>query len=187
MPPDLWRHWRINGDGALFIFWKAPLAIALSIALIDQLTKSIIVQYWDLGTHTVIIPGFFNIVHVRNPGAAWGIFAEHTFLLSLLSVAALAFIAFRFRTLADDSKVRAAAVSLIMGGVAGNSGDRIFRAETFLDGKVIDFLDFYHNSFHWPAFNVADSAICIGVFVYVLSSFLNPSHTPAKTETTPEP
>src|SRR5678816_4052864 len=124
----------------------------------DRFTKWLIetsVSAFD--THT-IIPGFFDIVHARNRGAAFSMFADSTspwrpFFLVGLSLVALALVAWMLRNAERLDRPTALGLSLILGGALGNVFDRI------VSGAVTDFLDFYVGDLHWPAFNVADSAI----------------------------
>jgi signal peptidase II len=113
-----------------------------------------------------VIPGFFNIVKVGNKGAAWGMFSGHTWPLLAISLLFLVGMILFLRSLTEYHLERYYALALVAGGILGNSVDRIWRG-----GSVVDFLDFYiANLPHWPAFNVADSAICIGVGIYIISS-----------------
>ena len=149
------------------------LALATLVFVADQITKAWIHHTLPLGTyfppdHIAVIPGFFHIVHVSNTGAAWGMFQGMSFWLGLLAVAALAAI-FRFRRhLCLDLLPVQISFGLLCGGILGNLVDRM------LHGHVIDFLDFHFGSFVWPAFNVADAGICVGVGIYVAYSFLHP-------------
>ena len=143
------------------------MALTGILLILDQVTKAIIEKYV---TETIaVIPGFFNIVHVGNPGAAWGIFAGHRWPLLAISIGFFLFVLFYFRKLTEGWPERYYALALVVSGIFGNSVDRIWR-----DGIVVDFLDFYVSKHHWPAFNVADSAICIGVGLYMISSFKRP-------------
>ncbi len=142
------------------------VSIALFILLLDQCTK-ILTERCILSTIKVI-PAFFNLVHVKNPGAAWGIMPGKGLLLLAISIIVLALLVIFIRKLAEGWIERYYAISLIGGGIMGNSVDRVLR------GSVVDFLDFYAGSYHWPAFNVADSAICVGVAVFIISSWLRP-------------
>jgi signal peptidase II len=119
-----------------------------------------------------VIPGFFNLVHVVNTGAAWSILAGRGPLLSLLAVAALAAIFFLRRAIELRRPVTQIAFGLLCGGIAGNLADRIAR------GHVIDFFDFHFGNYAYPAFNIADSGICVGVAMYVLITFLTRAPTP---------
>lgn len=143
------------------------MALTGILLILDQVTKALIEKYF---TETiVVIPGFFNIVKVGNPGAAWGIFAGHRWPLLAISIGFFLFVVFYFRKLTEGWPERYYALALVVSGIFGNSIDRVWR-----DGIVVDFLDFYVSKYHWPAFNVADSAICIGVGLYMISSFKRP-------------
>jgi signal peptidase II len=142
--------------------------LAALVFLLDRITKRIIearVSVFD--THTVI-PGFFDIVHAKNRGAAFSLFADSNsawrpFFLIGLSLAALLLVAGILRNASRLDRPTAFGLSLILGGALGNVFDRI------VSGAVTDFLDFYVGDLHWPAFNVADSAIVIGSGLLLLS------------------
>ncbi|MEO7651235.1 MAG: signal peptidase II [Bryobacteraceae bacterium] len=143
-------------------------SVSAVVFALDRLTKWIIEKNVSvLDTHTVI-PGFFDIVHAKNRGAAFSLFAESTsllrpFLLVGLAVAALLLVAWMLRNASTLDRPTAIGLSLILGGAMGNVFDRI------VSGEVTDFLDFYIGALHWPAFNVADSGIVIGCSLMVLS------------------
>ena len=118
-----------------------------------------------MGKTVVVIPGFFNLTQVHNTGAAWGILRTHGSWLMLLALGALVFLCFIRRHFTHVGMVPRIALGLLLGGIAGNLTDRV------VHGHVIDFLSFYIGSYPWPAFNVADSAICVGVGIYFLDSF----------------
>ena len=155
---------------ALYTPYKIPAWIALSIAVLDQLTKVLVIQFIEVEQNVVIIPGFFHLVHFRNTGAAWGMFRGQSLLLGILSLIILAMLFAQFRNLSDRVPERAMALSLIAGGIVGNLIDRFGR------GEVVDFLHFFYNRFQWPAFNIADSAITCGVVVYIASTLLRSNH-----------
>lgn len=146
-------------------------ALAGGVVLIDRLTKTWLeasVAYGD--THSVI-PGFFDIIHTRNRGMAFGLFADgggvwRTVLLVGVAVAVLVLVAgflWRLpRELPAGQRSTRVALALILGGALGNVYDRI------VQGSVTDFLDFYIGGYHWPAFNAADSAITIGAALLAL-------------------
>lgn len=145
--------------------------ISTAVIVLDQLTKSIISN--SLMLHeTIAITSFFNITHVLNPGGAFGLFADHSavvrqfFFLFVSSVVACALLWF-YRKAADGYPLLASGLAAIFGGAVGNLVDR------FRYGKVVDFLDFYIGYYHWPAFNVADSAICVGMAVFVYHVVIN--------------
>ncbi|HOG49483.1 MAG TPA: signal peptidase II, partial [Lentisphaeria bacterium] len=105
-----------------FCGWPGLLALFVLVA--DQVSKWLVVTHWPVGTMRTVIPGFFNLVHVRNPGAAWGILAEHTWLLGVLSLAAFVAIVIFFRRLHEGSRLAAMALGAVQGGIAGNLIDR---------------------------------------------------------------
>ena len=138
------------------------------LIILDQVTKAMIENYL---VHPIsVIPGFFDIVKVYNTGAAWGMFAGHRWPLLAISITFFFFAIFFARKLTEGWPERYYSLALVISGIFGNSIDRIWR-----DGKVVDFLDFYIFKHHWPAFNVADSAICIGVGIYMISSLKRPA------------
>lgn len=139
-------------------------AVSCLILILDQVTKTVIIDKVD--RTITVIPGFFNIVRVGNKGAAWGMFSGHTWPLLIISLLFLVGMIFFLRSLTECHLERYYALALVAGGILGNSVDRIWRG-----GSVVDFLDFYISGYpHWPAFNVADSAICVGVGIYIISS-----------------
>ena len=146
----------------------AYYGLAAIVFALDRITKRIIEAHVSvLDTHPVI-PGFFDIVHARNRGAAFSMFADSTspwrpFFLIGLSIAALILVAGILRNASRLDRPTAIGLSLILGGALGNVFDRI------VSGAVTDFLDFYIGNLHWPAFNVADSAIVIGSCLLLLS------------------
>ena len=141
--------------------------VGASVLVLDQITKLAVTA--ALAPYEIVkaVPGFFNIVHYLNPGAAFGILNKSGFsgklILIGISIGALVLIASMVRGSKD--RLYTFALSLIAGGAAGNLVDRIRQ------GSVIDFLDFHIGGHHWPAFNVADSAITVGVGLAILSFF----------------
>ena len=136
------------------------------ILVIDQITKMIVEN--TITSPIKVIPGLFNLVFVKNTGAAWGILAGKSWLLLIISAVVFVLIVVFIRRIAEGWPERYYSMALIAGGIVGNSIDRIWR------GSVVDFLDFHYGSYHWPAFNVADSAICVGVFIFIISSWIRP-------------
>jgi signal peptidase II len=162
-------------------FSRLPLVLMCATVVCDQATKWWVVSAWPhVGHHLTVIPHFFTLVHFRNPGAAWGIFSQYPLVLTVLSFAVLCAAVVWFPKLAEGVPIRALARGVILGGIAGNLIDRLFRRE------VVDFLLFYWRSYQWPAFNVADTAISCGVVVFILSSFLH-AHEQAEQQPTQEP
>ena len=152
------------------------LLIAALIFTVVRVTKVLIernVSIWD--THSVI-PGFFNIVHTKNRGAAFGMFSDgnselRTFLLVGVSIAVLIFVAVLLlqpsRAGFSGSRTTMIGLSLVLGGALGNIYDRI------ASGMVTDFLEFYMGQWHFAAFNVADSAITIGAGLLLLDMWMS--------------
>lgn len=140
------------------------------VAILDQITKLAVVKSIPYGDKRPVIPGVFSLVHFRNPGAAWGMLRDHTAVLAVISALVFAFIVWQIHRLAEGFPERAMALALILGGIAGNLADRIAR------GEVVDFIYVYYRDFRWPAFNVADSAICCGVALFVASSLFRDTH-----------
>ncbi len=135
--------------------------LAVGVFLADRLTKTLIESVMMLHESRPVIPGFFHIVYAKNQGIAFGFFAEspsgpRTFILVFLSAVALAGVALMLWTADHSSMKLSAGLSLILGGALGNLFDRVQH------GSVVDFLDFFVQGYHWPAFNLADSAIVIG-------------------------
>ena len=147
-----------------------PLLVALFVIVFDQVTKEWVRGVFSLHESLPLVPGFFNFTYVRNTGAAWGIFSGQNLALSLLAfVMLVALVLFR-RKLLPPGKPHRIALGLLCGGIVGNLFDRLR-----LD-YVTDFLDFYYRGWHFPAFNIADSAICIAVAIYILGTlFAKPS------------
>ncbi len=145
--------------------------IAGITVLVDLAAKQIVLRTIPLYENLEVIPGFFSLTHVRNTGAAFGLFAGQatavrTLLFLVMSIAALGVVLFMYARMADGMRWSSTALCLIFGGAVGNLVDRL------RFGEVVDFFDFYIGSAHWPAFNVADSAISVGVgvlFFHVLT------------------
>lgn len=142
-------------------------AIAACIIALDQLTKWIVVRKIPLYGEIVVIPKFFAISHVTNKGAAFSLFAHGdpraTWALAAFSVIVMAVIVFLLARTRGWSK-GALALALILGGAAGNFIDRVRL------NAVVDFLAFDFGSYHWPDFNVADSAIVIGAVLLAIDA-----------------
>ncbi len=140
------------------------LGISLIILLLDQLSKITIVKLFHYGESRPIT-GFFNLVLVYNKGAAFSFLAAESgwqrHLFTAIGIAAAIYIVYLLRKHAGQ-RMFCWALALILGGAVGNVIDRI------LYGHVIDFLDVFIGNWHWPAFNIADSAICVGAVLFVL-------------------
>ncbi len=146
------------------------LAITAAIIIFDIWTKALVLARIELHEAIPVIPGFFQLVHVRNTGAAFGIGANASSKLVplLLNVGAIAVfcvvVVYALRTAVTDRLLQTG-LHLILGGAVGNLLDR------FRFGYVVDFLDVYIGNHHWPAFNVADSAIVGGAAMLVIDEF----------------
>ena len=142
-----------------------PFGVTAALVLLfDQATKIYIDASMPLHDSFSVIPGFFSITHVRNPGAAFGFLAgasplfRNVFFVGV-TMAAILLILHYVRTSKAEERLLTLSLSLILSGAVGNLIDRI------RFGEVIDFLDVYIGSHHWPAFNVADSAISVGAVI----------------------
>jgi signal peptidase II len=141
-----------------------PLLVA-GLAL-DQISKLLVLHYLPLGDQIPVIQGFFNLVHVHNKGAAFGLLANWSvevarwFFIGTTTLV-LVVLGYLWRRLPEDRWPAALGYSLIMVGALGNLLDRVRL------GEVVDFLDVHWGRYHWPAFNVADSLVCLGAGVLV--------------------
>jgi signal peptidase II len=142
------------------------LIVAVIVVAGDQATKLMIYNGIPLWDEIIVVPGFFSIVHYHNPGGAFGVFADtessfrHVFFMGV-SILALGLVFYFYRSTPKTHRFLSTGFALIFAGAIGNLIDR------FWLGQVIDFLDVYVNGWHWPAFNVADSAITIGIGIFV--------------------
>jgi signal peptidase II len=158
------------------------LILAAAVIVLDIWTKALVLARIDLHETIPIIPNFFQIVHVRNTGAAFGIGANASSRLvpMLLNAGAIAVffvvVVYALRSAVTD-RVLQTGLHLILGGAIGNLLDR------FRFGYVVDFLDVYVGTKHWPAFNVADSAICIGIALLFFDMRKKPETESAVTAT----
>ncbi len=142
-----------------------PLGLGLAILCLDQWTKSIVRLSFFHGEIRPVINGFFNLVYVRNDGAAWNLLSGQGGVLIAISLVVLLALAVYGRRVLMDSRVDQVLYGLLLGGIAGNLADRV------RFGWVTDFLDFQFGSYHYPAFNIADTSICIAVALYLFSNF----------------
>ena len=157
--------------------------IALLIIGIDQLTKNIVLQFLGYAQEKVVVDGFFKFVHWGNTGAAWSMFRGNNNILALVALVALVVLFLSRHHFDSRTLLGQVAFGLIFGGIMGNLLDRLLR------GHVIDFLYFYlqqrgGGEIGFPAFNVADSAICSGVALVFLLTWRNereprPTESPA--------
>src|SRR5689334_4616808 len=152
---------------------KYHVIIATLVVILDRLTKWVISRNITPNDSVDVVPGLFRLTHVQNQGAAFGLFSDSpsewkVAMLILFSVAALAVVSALLWKNGNAMNTTAIALSLVFGGALGNLWDRV------ASGRVIDFLDFYLGSHHWPAFNIADSAIVAGALLLLSEIFLAP-------------
>ncbi|HEY2291186.1 MAG TPA: signal peptidase II [Thermoanaerobaculia bacterium] len=149
------------------------LLVSLAVIVLDQWTKWLVEARLPHHSTRPVIPGLFNLTHVRNTGVAFGLFASdgggNGWLLTLLGLGALIAVGLYFWYTPSHDRVLLAALALVVGGAVGNLIDRVW------NGAVTDFLDVYVGLHHWPSFNVADSAISIGIVLMAIDSF-RPRH-----------
>jgi len=151
----------------------AAALTALALVILDQVTKTLVLHHIELHSRITVIPGFFDLTHLTNKGAAWGMFHDFPWIPFAISIAALVLMLVFLRKLAGGWPERYFAQLMVASGIVGNCTDRLWH------GAVIDFLRFHwQDAAEWPSFNVADSAICCGVALYVISSFLRPETKP---------
>ena len=160
---------------------KYHITIAALIVLCDRMTKWLVSQKITLHDSIDVLPGIFRLTHVQNQGAAFGLFAESPSewkpaMLIMFSLAALAVVSALLWKNGKALNATAIALSLVFGGALGNLWDRV------TSGRVIDFLDFYVGSHHWPAFNIADSAIVVGALLLLSEIFLTPQEEKPREE-----
>ena len=144
------------------------LWLTVILFIIDQVTKQWVAQSFDYRESLAVMP-FFNLTYVHNPGAAFSFLADQPgwqrwFFTAIASIASIVFLVWMAKT-PKANKVLGIGFALMLSGALGNLTDRV------LFGYVIDFLDFYVGQSHWPAFNVADSAIFIGAALMIIDSF----------------
>jgi signal peptidase II len=153
-----------RGDGGM-LPW---LGLALIILIADQFTKVLILGYYQLGDGT-LVTSFFNIVRVHNTGAAFSFLASaggwQRWFFTVLGICAALFILWMLKS-HSGQRLFSFALACILGGAVGNVIDRV------LYGYVVDFLDFHWRGMHFPAFNIADSAITIGAIALILDELL---------------
>jgi len=157
---------------------KYHVTIAALVVILDRMTKWLVAQKISMNDSVDVIPGLFRLTHVQNKGAAFGLFSESpsefkVAMLILFSIAALAVVSALLWKNGNAMNTTAIALSLVFGGALGNLWDRVAA------GRVIDFMDFYLGSHHWPAFNVADSAIVVGALLLLSEIFLAPQEEKA--------
>lgn len=158
-----------------FLIMTSGVAVTL-----DQVTKIVVQKTMDLYQSIQVIPNLFSLTYIRNSGAAFGLFSDGGGIYKILFFVAVSFIALvillhLYRKTPPEFLLLKLALSLVAAGAIGNLIDRIRL------GEVVDFLDFYIGSYHWPAFNVADSCISVGVALLLYHTFFHRSEDPQTT------
>lgn len=161
----------------------ALLCVSALIVLLDQWSKWLVEQKISFGQTVEVVPGLFNLIRVENTGMAFGLFPSHgalwgTVALGALGTLALVLVSFYFLSTPTSNTLLLTALALVLGGAVGNLIDRA------LLGAVTDFFDAYYGSRHFPTFNVADSAISVGIVLLAAESFLSPNRSPNETPLT---
>jgi signal peptidase II len=152
------------------------ILLAVLVVLVDRCTKRLVAARIAMYTHIQIIPGFFRLTHTENTGAAFSLFADSpshwkTVLLIGFSLIAMVIVSVLLWRQSRALTITGIALSLILGGAAGNFWDRV------ASGRVVDFLLFYVKQYQWPVFNLADSAIVIGAGLLVIEILFHKSAT----------
>jgi signal peptidase II len=142
------------------------------VAILDQAIKLLVVSRIPAYDSLVVIPGFFDLTHIYNTGGAFGFLAGKSSLLRHLffmtaSVLAMAMIVYLYLQTPREYLFLRSGLAMILGGAMGNVIDRIRL------GKVVDFIDLHIKDLHWPAFNIADSAIVVGILIFVFHLLFN--------------
>ena len=163
MTGDRAQEWK---DAAMVQKYLRFSIIGFGVVLLDQVTKILVMHYMPLHDSITIIPGFFSLTHVHNPGGAFGFMAQNSsplrhWLFLLAAIFALGMILYFYHQTPRSHPFFGFALALIFGGAIGNLIDRL------RFGEVIDFLDVYVGYLHWPTFNVADSAVTVGVIIFL--------------------
>jgi signal peptidase II len=158
---------------------KYHFLIAALVVVSDRLAKWVVDKNIALHESVAVVPGFFHLTHVENRGAAFGLFAESPSewkiaVLVLFSLVALVVVSALLWKNSHAMTTTGVGLALILGGALGNLWDRL------LSGQVVDFLDFYVGNYHWPAFNLADSAIVMGALLLVTEILFSKSPSEQK-------
>jgi signal peptidase II len=140
--------------------------VAGLVVLADQISKTLILKYLPLHHSIPVVAGVFDITHIRNPGGAFGLMANmsvfgRSIVFLFISSIAVGLILYFYSKTPRTHTFLSIGFALIFGGAVGNLIDRV------RFGSVVDFLDFYIGNYHWPAFNIADSAITVGIFIFI--------------------
>jgi signal peptidase II len=156
-----WKE--LHEFGGLYVLYYV---IALIVIAIDQLTKWLVVKNMEYGESIEIVTNFFYLTSHRNQGAAWGILQGKMWFFYIVTIIVIIGLVYYIQKMAKESKLFGIALGLMLGGAIGNFIDRVLRQE------VVDFFHFYIINYSFPIFNIADSALCIGVGLLILYMFL---------------
>lgn len=156
------------------LFFVVPFVIGYAA---DQLTKQLIIDGIPLYGLTTVIPGVFDLTHVRNPGGAWSLLADGDASTRIpffvgAGVVAIGMLLYFYAQLEAHARLSATALGMVLGGALGNLTDRIRH------GEVVDFLQVHLPGYTWPTFNVADSLVVVGVIILMIETFLEPEPVP---------
>ena len=154
------------------------LLLSLVIVVADQWSKWLVEEHLPHLASVEVLPGFLDLTHVRNTGVAFGLFAARgnlwgTLALTALGLGAMAIIGLYFHRTPRNERLLLGSLALILGGALGNLIDRLFT------GGVTDFIDFYYGSYHFHTFNLADSAITVGICLMALDALFRRGAEPA--------
>ncbi|GAE91713.1 lipoprotein signal peptidase [Gracilibacillus boraciitolerans JCM 21714] len=140
--------------------------LALAVIIIDQITKWLIVTNMEIGERVTVIESFFYLTSHRNSGAAWGILQGQMTFFYIITLIVVGFIIFYIQKFAKENALLGTALAFVLGGAIGNFIDRLFRKE------VVDFFDVYIGTYDYPIFNIADSALVVGVIIIFIYTFI---------------
>ncbi|MFZ2149229.1 MAG: signal peptidase II [Sedimentisphaerales bacterium] len=157
------RSLALPDSKAHLIFWS----LMLGGLVLDLLSKKAVFNWLQNRETATVINGFLRLIRALNNGAAFGVLAGKPYFLTVVSIVALVVVFGVFLFSGNGHRLVQVALGLFTAGICGNLYDRIFN-----DGLVRDFIDVYYHDYHWPAFNVADSLLCIGVGLLIISTFL---------------
>lgn len=141
--------------------------LAVLVILFDQVTKWFVVQAMKLGQSIPIIENYFYLTSHRNRGAAWGILEGQMWFFYIITSIVIVFVVYYLQTQGKKQPLLGTALALILGGAIGNFIDRLFRKE------VVDFIDVYIFAYDYPIFNIADSALVVGVGLIIIQTFID--------------
>lgn len=153
----------------VIILKKKLLIFSILCILIDQISKLLIVNSYDVNGGFSVIDGFFSITYIKNTGAAWGMFSNGTIILSLISIVFLFFMIKYIYELKKVSYLNVISYGMLLGGIVGNLIDRLVR------NYVVDFLNFNIFGYDFPVFNIADCFIVISIILIVIESWRDKS------------